>query len=38
MTYHVKIHIQRHGKFRPPKVLIGMVAEALRYKLERSRV
>jgi len=27
MTYHVKIHIQRRGKFRPPTVLTGMLAE-----------
>jgi hypothetical protein len=43
MTYHVKIHFQRNGKFRPPTVLTGMASggtldEALRYKIEESRV
>jgi hypothetical protein len=43
MTYHVKIHFQRHGQFRPPTALTGMsrggaLVEALRNKLEGSRV
>ena len=43
MTSHVKIHIPRHGQFHPPTVLTGRVRagalfEALRYKLEGSRV